>query len=142
MTYVMRNADRYLAGYGEGTVIAPPAGIEVFEMEETLDELRALALALPGWGGDPRMVIIGDDGLPAAYTPRSLTPAEHKADALQAALTAWRAGALRDKTPAQIFALVQGRVDGWTSLANAKADLREWLPLLAVGLAWLARVDE
>ena len=31
-----------------------------------------------------------------------------------------------------------GSIDGWSSLAQAKADLRDWLPLILAGLAWTA----
>jgi len=47
--------------------------------------------------------------------------------------------ALRDKTPAEIEALVRARIDGWPSLAAAKADLAEWLPRMAALLAWAVR---
>jgi len=47
--------------------------------------------------------------------------------------------ALRDKTPAEIEALVRTRVEGWPSLAAAKADLAEWLPRMAALLAWAVR---
>jgi hypothetical protein len=38
------------------------------------------------------------------------------------------------KTPAQIYTLVQGEIDAWATLADAKADLRVWLPLMAAGV--------
>lgn len=44
--------------------------------------------------------------------------------------------ALNGKTPGEIYQLVQARIDGWSSLAAAKADLRDWLPLLAAVVAW------
>jgi hypothetical protein len=31
---------------------------------------------------------------------------------------------------------MQNKMDGWTSLADAKADLREWLPLFGAIIAW------
>ena len=45
------------------------------------------------------------------------------------------ASQLARRTPAQIYTLMQNRIDSWTSLAQAKADLREWLPLLAAEIA-------
>lgn len=45
------------------------------------------------------------------------------------------ASPLANRTPAQIYTLVQNRVDGWASLTAAKADLREWLPLLLAEIA-------
>ena len=43
---------------------------------------------------------------------------------------------LADKTPEEIYVLMQNRMDGWQNLAQAKTDLREWLPLLAAVIAW------
>jgi hypothetical protein len=63
-------------------------------------------------------------------------PTDH--DALNTADVAsrWKTSAFHDKTPAQIYSLMQGRIDGWTSLAQAKTDLRDWLPLILAELAW------
>jgi hypothetical protein len=47
--------------------------------------------------------------------------------------------ALRDKTPAEIEALVRARINGWSTLTAAKADLAEWLPRMAALLAWAVR---
>jgi len=43
---------------------------------------------------------------------------------------------LANKTPQEIYTLMQNRMDSWTSLADARADLREWLPLMAAIIAW------
>ena len=43
-----------------------------------------------------------------------------------------RAAGLHTKTPIEIYTTMQSKIDSWTSLAQAKADLREWLPMLAV----------
>ena len=50
--------------------------------------------------------------------------------------------ALADKTPAEIYALMQARMDKWTTLAEARADLREWLPLLAALAVWAPGSEE
>jgi hypothetical protein len=47
--------------------------------------------------------------------------------------------ALRDKTPTEIEALVRARINGWSTLTAAKADLAEWLPRMAALLAWAVR---
>lgn len=47
--------------------------------------------------------------------------------------------ALRDKTPGEIFAIMQARMDAWATLADARKDLREWLPRMAALLAWAVR---
>mgnify|MGYP001127554430 CR=1 FL=1 len=44
--------------------------------------------------------------------------------------------ALKDKTPTEIFTVMQMRMDTWASLADARRDLREWLPLMAALIAW------
>ena len=43
---------------------------------------------------------------------------------------------IKNKTPDQIFTFLEGQIDGWTTLADAQVDLREWLPLLASAVAW------
>ena len=47
--------------------------------------------------------------------------------------------ALKNKAPAEIEALVRKRIEGWSTLAAAKADLAEWLPRMAALLAWAVR---
>jgi len=140
--YVLRDQDGYLAGYGEGTVLAAPAGITAFPLAVGVAIFKLMVEQLPGWAGDWRMVQLDEEGLPTAYTPRPLTEDEQRGESLRDALDRWALGALKDKTPAQIYSLVQGRIDGWASLADARTDLREWLPLLAVGLVWLAVQDQ
>ena len=43
---------------------------------------------------------------------------------------------LVDKTPEEIYTLMQDIIDGWGNLGQAKSDLREWLPLMAAVIAW------
>ena len=43
---------------------------------------------------------------------------------------------LANKTPVEIYTLMQARMDAWSNLGQAKADLREWLPLLSAIIAW------
>lgn len=54
-----------------------------------------------------------------------------------AALIDFDASALKNKTPAQIQTFMQNKIDAWTSLADARADLRVWLPLMARIVAYL-----
>lgn len=49
-------------------------------------------------------------------------------------LTRYANSNLAHKTPQQIYDLVQGQIDGWTTLAAAKAGLRTLLPLIAAGV--------
>ena len=44
---------------------------------------------------------------------------------------------LQDKTPEEIYMMMQNRMDNWTTIAEAKEDLREWLPLMASAIAWI-----
>jgi hypothetical protein len=50
--------------------------------------------------------------------------------------TRFDASVLKNKNPAQIYTAMQGQIDGWVSLADAQADLREWLPFMAALIAW------
>jgi creatinine amidohydrolase/Fe(II)-dependent formamide hydrolase-like protein len=54
----------------------------------------------------------------------------------------WLASTIHGKDPTQIYTAVQGAIDGWTSLAAAKADLRVWLPLAIAALAWEVMKNE
>lgn len=48
----------------------------------------------------------------------------------------WNLAALKSKSPAKIYTLMQSRMDTWANLADARRDLREWLPLIAAAVAW------
>ena len=79
--FILRNeVTKYFMGMGTGLVVTPPPDTEVMYMELTLATYEGLIVALPGWGGDPRFVIIGDNGLPESYTLRELTPEEAEQD--------------------------------------------------------------
>jgi hypothetical protein len=51
------------------------------------------------------------------------------------------ASELSNKTPQEIYDIVQARIDSWTSLAEAKADFREWMPLIFAGMMWMVKRD-
>ena len=46
---------------------------------------------------------------------------------------------LAGMTPAEIYTIVESRIDGWTSLADAKTDFHEWMPLLFAAIYWLVK---
>ena len=46
------------------------------------------------------------------------------------------ASTIKNKTPAQIYTFIENQIGGWSTLADAKSDLREWLPLMAAAIAW------
>jgi hypothetical protein len=69
---------------------------------------------------------------PARQTPRQ-QQAIHRATARQG----YRLATFADRSPQQITSYFEGQIDGWTSLAEAKADLRVWLPLFAQVLTYL-----
>ena len=60
------------------------------------------------------------------------TVATHKADVKARYLV----HALKNKTPTQIYTYIEGQIDGWNSLADAKTDLHAWLPLIGAAIAW------
>lgn len=57
------------------------------------------------------------------------------------ALTRLKNSPLANRTPDEIYTVMQNQIDGWQSLADAKQDLRSWLPLLAVAVMYLNRRD-
>ena len=108
---------------------------------------RELAAALPGrfvgvsTAADEITIHLEDGATPEdegaalavldAHDPSAMT-AEQQAE--RDFLAAWRGGALVGKTPADIYRALDARIGGWASLADAKADLREWLPLMGAAL--------
>ncbi len=60
----------------------------------------------------------------------------------QDVLTRLQASALWGKSPAQIYTLMQNQMDAWTSLADARASLRVWLPVMAAVIFWLVSNQE
>lgn len=55
--------------------------------------------------------------------------------------TRFRNSPLANRSPQEIYTAMQNQIDGWSSLAEAQADLREWLPLMAAAIAWLVMED-
>ena len=74
------------------------------------------------------------NGIIAAHNPNGKLPWDADADDIRARFLA---SAISKKTPAEIYTLIQGRIDGWSNLTAAKADLRAWLPFMAAAIAWL-----
>lgn len=56
--------------------------------------------------------------------------------------TRWKATAIHGMTPAQIYTSVQNSINSWTTLAQVKADLANWLPLIVAGDAWTVFEDQ
>ena len=81
----------------------------------------------------------------AAHSPAGKTLTELAQEVAlanaQDVLDRWLASSLHGKSPAQLYTALQSAMDGWTSLADAKADLRQWLPLMAAVLAWKTLQD-
>ncbi len=73
----------------------------------------------------------------AAHDPTDLTLLNR-----QDVLTRLHASALWGKSPAQIYTLMQNQMDAWTSLADARASLRVWLPAMAAAIFWLLSDQE
>jgi hypothetical protein len=47
------------------------------------------------------------------------------------ALLKWSASQLSNKTPDEIFTLIENNIDSWSNLADAQTDLKKWLPVMA-----------
>lgn len=43
---------------------------------------------------------------------------------------------IANKTPEEIYAFLQNKINSWSNLQQAKKDLAEWLPLMASIIAW------
>ena len=71
-----------------------------------------------------------------AHDPNVLSVGEQRQAHREDARVRFLLSQLANKTPQQIYTQMQGRMDSWTSLADARADLREWLPLIAAVVAW------
>lgn len=75
------------------------------------------------------------------HNPANLTPEQQAAAARRTHAADTRArfanSALANRSPQQIYDTLTARINGWSSLADAKSDLAAWLPLLAAAVAWL-----
>jgi len=71
-----------------------------------------------------------------AHDPEVMSAGEIKQAHRNDARARFLLSQLADKTPEEIYVLMQNRMDGWQNLAQAKTDLREWLPLMAAVIAW------
>jgi len=65
--------------------------------------------------------------------PASISTAIENRDS---AISRFNLSQIANKTPSEIYTIMQTAMDNWTSLADARADLREWLPLMAAIIAW------
>jgi hypothetical protein len=73
-----------------------------------------------------------------AHVPDPLYfPSDRKREHIQAIIDHFNLHSLKGKTPAEIFTMMQNAMDSWTSLADARSDLREWLPLMAAAISWI-----
>jgi hypothetical protein len=127
----------------------------LFKSNLLADELLA---AFPSWGGvtsegTSRMQSKPDESEVYLFVPDAADEGEiqvvidaHDPDALSIgeqrqahrddARARFLLSQLANKTPQQIHTQMQGAIDGWSSLADARADLREWLPLITAVIAW------
>ena len=127
----------------------------LFKARLLLDELLA---AFPSWGGvtsegttrmeskpDGTEVYLfvpdaADEGeiqaVIDAHDPEALSAGEIKQAHRDDARARFLLSQLADKTPEEIYPLMQNRMDGGSNLGQAKSDLREWLPLMAAVIAW------
>jgi hypothetical protein len=73
-----------------------------------------------------------------AHVPDPLYFSEDRRQAhIQTIIDNFNLHSLKGKTPAQIYTMMQNAMDSWTSLADARSDLREWLPLMAAAISWI-----
>ena len=67
------------------------------------------------------------------------SPARQKEINMTDVLDRLNMSALADMTPAEIYTAMQNKMNSWTNLGQAKADLSEWLPLMAAVIFWKVR---
>ena len=70
-----------------------------------------------------------------AHDPGALSVGEQKQVHRDDARARFLLSQLANKTPQEIYTQMQGEIDSWKTIANAKADLREWLPLMVAVIA-------
>lgn len=71
-----------------------------------------------------------------AHDPEELSLGEIKSANKLDAEQRFLLSQLAEKSPEQIYTVMQTRMNNWTTLADARADLSEWLPLMAALIAW------
>ena len=71
-----------------------------------------------------------------AHDPEALSAGEIKQVHRDDARVRFLLSQLANKTPEEIYTLMQSRMDGWQNLSQVRTDLREWLPLMAAVIAW------
>ena len=71
-----------------------------------------------------------------AHDPNALSKGEQREAYRQDAKARFLLSQLANKTPQEIYTAMQDRIDKWPNLAGARADMREWFPLLAAIIAW------
>ena len=80
----------------------------------------------------------------STHDPAQLTEAQSNGAFISTETPVSEASALSDlsafkgKTYAEIKATVQGEVDGWATLADAKVTMRKWLPIIIAAFIWSA----
>lgn len=118
--------------------------------EELSNALGPVFVRLENGGPDTIGVVLTDDATTSQIETAESSCANH--DGTQPSLAQqkttsdavsegnirnqWQSSALHNKTPQQIFTTMQNQIDGWTSLTQAKADLRVLLPLLFAAIGW------
>jgi len=65
-----------------------------------------------------------------------LTPQQQKEIHIADVLDRLNMSALADMMPTEIYTAMQNKMDAWGNLGQAKADLMEWLPLMAAVIFW------
>ena len=92
---------------------------------------QGVRLTVPDTADEGEIQVVID-----AHDPEALSVGEVKQAYRDDARARFLLSQLADKTPEEIYVLLQDKMDGWQNLSQAKADLREWLPLMAAVIAW------
>ena len=117
----------------------------VYNSSKLFRELRAAGLIIDGCDSTGRIDWKGTPTLPDISLANDIKtihdPTDYGALNADDIRARWIALPMLKGTPTQIYTAMQSQIDSWASLADAKANLRVWLPLIIATLAWLIMRD-
>ena len=129
------------------TFILPQADCRI---EVLRDKLYKAGIKYPSmdvqWRRDTNIVEVEGDWIDpvedtvetivAEHNPLTPTDNEQRDIYVADVLDRLNMSALADMTPTEIYTAMQNKMDAWANLGQAKADLMEWLPLMAAAIFW------
>lgn len=124
----------------------PPAGINFEKLNEDLANLLGIKYGgVPAYSGEATLTFSAADNitpqeeadavaLVTNHDKNQLSARQQREANLAEAIQRIKNSNFADMSPAQIYTAMQNQIDGWATLADAKANLREWIPLMAAAI--------